>query len=196
VYHSAVRLILASASPRRSELLRAAGYAFDVVPADVDERTRSAESPDAYVRRVALDKARVVAACVPDALVLAADTCVVIDGHILGKPIDGADGARMLRLLSGRAHEVLTGVAVIGPAGTSVESASSRVVFATLTEGDIAWYLASGEPADKAGAYAIQGLASRFVERIDGSCSNVVGLPVAVASRMLREQGFMGQPAD
>ena len=196
MYHSAVRLILASASPRRLELLRAAGYVFDVVPADVDERPLAGEFPEAYVCRVALDKARAVGACAPDAVVLAADTCVVVDGLILGKPADEADGLRMLRLLSGRTHEVLTGVAVTGPAGTRVEAASSRVVFAPMTDGEIAWYLASGEPADKAGGYAIQGLASRFVERIDGSCSNVVGLPVAVVYRLLREQGFAGRPAD
>lgn len=196
MYHSAVRLILASASPRRSELLRAAGYTFDVVPADVDERPLCGESPEAYVRRVALDKARAVAACFPDAVVLAADTCVVIDGLILGKPSDAADGSRMLRLLSGRTHEVLTGVAVTGPAGTRVEASCSHVAFAPLTDGEIAWYLASGEPADKAGGYAIQGLASRFVEQVDGSYSNVVGLPVAVVYRLLCEQGFMDRPAD
>ena len=196
VYHSGVRLILASASPRRSELLRAAGFVFDVLSADVDEQPLAGEAPDPYVRRVALDKARAVAACVPDATVVAADTCVVVDGLILGKPADAQDAARMLRLLSGRAHEVLTGVAVIGPAGVCVESSSSHVVFAPLSEGEIAWYVASGEPRDKAGAYAIQGLASRFVEEVDGSYSNVVGLPVALVYRMLREQGFMGRPAD
>jgi septum formation protein len=196
VYHSAVRLILASASPRRSELLRAAGFAFDVLAADIDEQPLPGEVPDAYVRRVAFDKARAVAACMPDATVLAADTCVVVDGLILGKPSDPDDAARMLRMLSGRTHEVLTGVAVIGPAGTRVESSSSHVVFAPLSDGEIAWYVASGEPGDKAGAYAIQGLASRFVEEVDGSYSNVVGLPVALVYRLLREQGFMGRTAD
>jgi septum formation protein len=196
VYHCAVRLILASASPRRSELLRAAGFDFQVVPADVDERPLPGESPDTYVRRVALDKALAVAACLPDAVVLAADTCVVVDDAILGKPADEADAASMLAMLSGRPHDVLTGVAVIGPAGTRVESADSRVVFAPLSAGEIAWYVASGEPSDKAGAYAIQGLASRFVERVEGSYSNVVGLPVALVYRLLREQGFLGRAAD
>jgi septum formation protein len=196
VYHSAVRLILASASPRRSELLRAAGYDFQVLPADVDERPLPGEAPDPYVRRVALDKARAVAVGLPDAVVLAADTCVVADDAILGKPLDEEDAARMLRMLSGRAHDVLTGVAVIGPAGTRVESADSRVVFAPLSAGEIAWYVASGEPADKAGAYAIQGLASRFVERVEGSYSNVVGLPVSLVYRLLAEQGFMSRTAD
>jgi septum formation protein len=196
VYHSAMRLILASASPRRSELLRAAGFDFQVVPAEVDERPLPAEAPDDYVRRVALDKARAVAASMPDAVVLAADTCVVVDDAILGKPVDAADAARMLAVLSGRPHDVLTGVAVIGPAGVQVESADSRVVFASLSAAEIAWYVASGEPADKAGAYAIQGLASRYVERVEGSYSNVVGLPVAVVYRLLREQGFMGGSAD
>ena len=196
MYHSAVRLILASASPRRAELLRAAGFEFDVVPADVDERPQPGEQPDAYVCRVALDKARAVAACLSDAVVLAADTCVVVDGLILGKPADGDDAARMLQMLSGRSHVVLTGVAVIGPAGIRVEASSSHVVVAGLSSGDIAWYVASGEPADKAGAYAIQGLASRFVEAVDGSYSNVVGLPVALVYRLLCEQGSMSRPAD
>ena len=196
MYHSAVRLILASASPRRAELLRAAGFEFDVVPADVDERPQPGEQPDAYVCRVALDKARAVAACLPDAVVLAADTCVVVDGLFLGKPADGDDAARMLQMLSGRSHVVLTGVAVIGPAGIRVEASSSHVVVAGLSSGDIAWYVASGEPADKAGAYAIQGLASRFVEAVDGSYSNVVGLPVALVYRLLCEQGSMSRPAD
>lgn len=196
MYHSAVRLILASASPRRAELLRAAGFEFDVVPADVDERPQPGEQPDAYVCRVALDKARAVAACLSDAVVLAADTCVVVDGLILGKPADGDDAARMLQMLSGRSHVVLTGVAVIGPAGIRVEASSSHVVVAGLSSVEIAWYVASGEPADKAGAYAIQGLASRFVEAVDGSYSNVVGLPVALVYRLLCEQGLMSRPAD
>ena len=196
MYHSAVRLILASASPRRSELLRAAGFDFQVVPADVDERPLPGETPDAYVRRVALDKAMAVAACLPDAVVLAADTCVVVDDAILGKPADEAEAASMLAMLSGRAHDVLTGVVVIGPAGTRVESADSRVEFAPLSAAEIAWYVASGEPSDKAGAYAIQGLASRFVERVEGSYSNVVGLPVALVYRLLLEQGFAARAAD
>jgi septum formation protein len=196
VYHSAVRLILASASPRRAELLRAAGFGFEVVPADVDERSWPGEQPDAYVCRVALDKARAVAACIPDAVVLAADTCVVVDGLILGKPAGGDDAARMLGMLSGRSHVVLTGVAVIGPAGIRVEASSSHVVVAGLSPGEIAWYVDSGEPADKAGAYAIQGLASRFVEAVDGSYSNVVGLPVALVYRLLCEQGLMSRPTD
>jgi septum formation protein len=167
-----------------------------VVPADVDERPQPGEQPDAYVCRVALDKARAVAACLSDAVVLAADTCVVVDGLILGKPADGDDAARMLQMLSGRSHVVLTGVAVIGPAGIRVEASSSHVVVAGLSSVEIAWYVASGEPADKAGAYAIQGLASRFVEAVDGSYSNVVGLPVALVYRLLCEQGSLSRPAD
>lgn len=196
MYHSGVRLILASASPRRAELLRAAGFQFEVMPADVDEQPWPDEAADPYVRRVALDKARVVALAAPDGIVLAADTSVVVDGAILGKPSDPADAARMLRRLSGRTHEVLTGVAMLGPAGTRVESSFSHVRFNALSEAEIAWYVASGEPADKAGAYAIQGLGSRFVEEVDGSYSNVVGLPVALVYRMLREQGFMAGAAD
>lgn len=196
MYHSGVRLILASGSPRRAELLRAAGFHFEVIAADIDEQPWPDEAADPYVRRVALDKARVVALAAPDGIILAADTSVVVDGAILGKPSDPTDAARMLRMLSGRTHEVLTGVAILGPAGTRVESSSSHVRFDALTEAEIAWYVASGEPADKAGAYAIQGLGSRFVEEVDGSYSNVVGLPVALVYRMLREQGFMAGPAD
>jgi septum formation protein len=187
------RIILASASPRRAELLRAAGIAFDVRPADVDEQVHDGEPPDAYVRRVADAKARAIHQQWPDRVVLAADTTVVADGHVLGKPIDREDARRMLRLLSGRTHQVMTGVAVIGPQGagegeTRIEV--TTVEIAPLGDADIAWYVASGEPMDKAGAYAIQGLASRFVTRIEGSYSNVVGLPVALVHEMLEVFGW------
>lgn len=179
------RVILASASPRRAELLRAAAIDFDVQPADVDETVHEGETPEAYVRRVAIEKARALASRVPDAVVLAADTTVVVDAHILAKPADDEDARRMLRMLSGRSHEVLTGVCVARGRDEETRVASTLVTFAPLTDEEIAWYVASGEPADKAGAYAIQGLASRFVTRIDGSYSNVVGLPVAVVYEML-----------
>ena len=177
-------LLLASASPRRAELLRAAGFAFDVQPADVDESVRDGEAPADYVRRVAEDKARAALAAAPGRVVLAADTTVVVDTHILAKPADDADAARMLRRLAGRRHEVLTGVCV---AARSVDCRveTTAVEFARLTDEEIAWYVASGEPRDKAGAYAIQGLASRFVTRLEGSYSNVVGLPVALVYEML-----------
>lgn len=183
----AARLVLASASPRRAELLRAAGVEFDVMPAHVDEAVRDGETPADYVTRVAAAKAYVVHPRVPDRMVLAADTTVVVDEHILGKPDDVDDARRMLRVLSGRTHEVLTGVSLISGAG-SIDTRLDRttVEFAPLTTAEIDWYVASGEPMDKAGAYAIQGLASRFVRRIDGSYSNVVGLPVALVCEMLR----------
>ena len=166
--------------------MRAAGYTFDVQVPDVDERTRPGEAPDRYVERVATEKAaRIAAGLREPAAVLAADTAVVVDGDILGKPLDDADGARMLRLLSGRVHVVMTGVAL--HAGDSclsiVETTAVHVV--PLSEEQIAWYIASGEGNDKAGGYAIQGLASRFIPRIEGSYSNVVGLPMAAVARLL-----------
>ena len=184
------RIILASASPRRAELLRAAGIAFDVLPADVDESARPDETPETYVRRVAEEKARAVAERASNRIVLAADTTVVIDNEMLGKPTDDEDAKRMLRLLSGRVHAVLTAVTVLrGPKG-STEVARTDVEFAPLTDEEIAWYVATGEPRDKAGAYAIQGYASRFVTRIAGSYANVVGLPVALVVQMFKSAGF------
>jgi septum formation protein len=182
-----VRLLLASQSPRRAELLRAAGFSFDVQPADVDETLRTGEAPEDYVRRVAADKARVVLPAARDRVVLAADTTVVVDHHILAKPDDNQDARRMLRLLSGRGHEVMTGVTVATRARDITDLEITRVVFAPLSDEEIEWYVASGEPADKAGAYAVQGLASRFVTRIEGSYSNVVGLPVALVYKLLTD---------
>lgn len=179
-------VILASASPRRADLLTAAGVAFEVRTVDVDERPFDAETAVDYVVRVAVDKARACPAST-DAVILAADTVVVVDGRILGKPADDADAARMLRLLSGRGHHVLTGVAVRRGERVAVEVDSTAVTFAPLSDTEIAWYVASREPRDKAGAYAVQGLASRFVERVEGSHSNVVGLPVARVCRMLAD---------
>lgn len=182
------RIVLGSASPRRAELLRAAGIEFDVMHADVDESVHRGERPDAYVRRVAEAKARAVAGRDRARLVVAADTTVVIDDMMLGKPVDDDDAKRMLYLLSGRTHEVLTAVAVsrAGISGPLVEVERTEVEFAPLTEFEIEWYVATGEPRDKAGAYAIQGYASRFVTRIDGSYSNVVGLPIALVYEMLK----------
>jgi septum formation protein len=186
------RIVLASASPRRAELLRAAGFEFDVQPARVDESVHADERPEQYVRRVADAKARTVLAHAGDAVVLAADTTVVIDGQILGKPVDDADASRMLRLLSGRRHQVLTAVTLARHARVLTSIAITDVKFAPLSDDEIAWYIATGEPFDKAGAYAVQGFASRFVARIDGSYSNVVGLPVALVYAMLRELGVIG----
>jgi septum formation protein len=182
------RIVLASASPRRAELLRAAGIEFDVMHADVDETVHPGERPDVYVRRVAEAKAGVVAARERERHVLAADTIVVIDGAMLGKPVNDHDAKRMLCLLSGRTHEVLTAVAVCraGMSTPLVDVERTEVEFTPLTEFEIDWYVATGEPRDKAGAYAIQGYASRFVTRIDGSYSNVVGLPIALVYEMLK----------
>ncbi len=182
-------LVLASRSPRRAELLTAAGFEFSVEPADVDERARPGESPDVYVCRVARDKARLVGRRRPSDIVIAADTVVVVDGTVLGKPADDADAAAMLRRLSGRAHEVLTGVGIEATGYSQVELDRTIVFFDALSDEDIKWYVESGEPRDKAGAYGIQGLASRFVPRIDGSYTNVVGLPVALVARLLRQLG-------
>jgi septum formation protein len=180
------RIVLASASPRRAELLRSAGIEFDVMPAHVDETAHGSESAEAYVRRVAEAKARVIAAKARDRTVLAADTTVVVDSQMLGKPTDDGDAKRMLRLLSGRAHQVVTGVTVVSGSAITTRVESTEVEFATLSEEDIAWYVATGEPHDKAGAYAIQGYASRFVTRIAGSYSNVVGLPIALVYDLLK----------
>jgi septum formation protein len=232
-----VGLILASASPRRSELLQAAGVSFEIRSADVDESPRSGETPDAYVRRLSEDKARAVAAHAAGRPVLAADTIVLAGGEMLGKPRDAQDATRMLRLLSGTSHEVLTGVCLavtavraprvfverdptrivalpespsmpsharqrrerpdrpapvhdVHPA-VDVRVAVTAVEFSPLTEAEIAWYVGTGEPLDKAGAYAVQGLASRFVRRLDGSYSNVVGLPVALVYEMCTDAGIL-----
>ena len=180
------RIVLASASPRRAELLRSAGIDFDVQPANVDETILDGEVPIDYVSRLAEAKARLVYELDVRRTVLAADTAVVVDAHILGKPVDETDASRMLRMLSGRSHEVLTAVSIFRP-GQIVDTRvdATTVAFAQLSETDINWYVSSGEPMDKAGAYAVQGLASRFVTRIEGSYSNVVGLPVALVYQML-----------
>jgi septum formation protein len=184
-------LILASASPRRAELLGAAGIGFDVQVADVDESRYPGEAPHLYVARLAEAKARAVAQKAAERAVLGADTVVVADDHVLGKPADRADAERMLESLSGRTHLVLTGVCVVAPGHLDVEVAATTVEFRALAPAEIQWYVASGEPMDKAGAYAIQGLASRFVTRIDGSYSNVVGLPVELVVRMCAEAGIL-----
>jgi septum formation protein len=234
-----VRLILASASPRRAELLRAAGFEFDVVVADVDEAVRLGEVPAAYVRRLAAEKSAAVgrgfpprqggsAASAPEALppslklrrtavalaeagrraspeldgsanerrieraapqtpiILGADTTVVVDGEILGKPRDDDEVAAMLRKLSGKRHNVLTGISLRQGAYEVGRVETTEVAFRELSEEEVEWYVASGEGRDKAGAYAIQGRAARFIPRIDGSYSNVVGLPIAAVAELMR----------
>lgn len=179
--------ILASASPRRAELLTQAGFTFEVQAADVDETLLADEAAADYVARVARAKAAAVARRhPPDAVILAADTTVVVDGGVLGKPADAAEATRMLSLLSGRVHEVLTAVVVRRGDRERVEVASTQVTFLALTAAEIAWYVETGEPDGKAGAYGIQGRAARFVDRIDGSWSNVVGLPIATVWQMMR----------
>jgi len=182
-------LILASASPRRAELLRAAGISFIVRIANVDESVHDGESPRDYVRRVAREKASAVERGA-DEFVLAADTTVVVDDAILAKPLDSGDAARMLRQLSGRWHDVLTGVCLVRGGKVDLRVADTRVEFAPMSEAEIAAYVASGEPMDKAGAYGIQGLASRFVREVRGSYTNVVGLPVALVYDMLTGAGW------
>jgi septum formation protein len=185
------RLILASASPRRRELLGGLGLAFEVIVAGIDERPWPGEAPASYTLRNASEKAHEVRGRLPpgeELRVLAADTIVVQDGHILEKPEDAAHAAAMLRRLSGRPHEVITGVCLVETRGgvwrEDGEAVVTRVVFRALTEEEIAAYVATGEPMDKAGAYAIQGGAGRFVDHVEGSYTNVVGLPVETVKRL------------
>jgi septum formation protein len=179
-----VTLILASSSPRRAALLEAAGYAFDVRVAEVDETPRPGETAEALVRRLAQLKARAVLRAGHE-VVLAADTTVACAGLILNKPVDATDAAHMLRRLSGRDHEVFTGVTLRHAGGEETLVERTVVWFTAMSEEDIAWYVATGEPMGKAGAYGIQGRASRFVTRVDGSYTNVVGLPTAQVAKHL-----------
>jgi len=182
-------LVLASQSPRRADILRQAGIPFVVRAVEVDETPLPEERPEDYVRRLAEEKARAVPAD-PGETVLAADTTVVVDNEMLAKPADAADASRMLALLSGRCHEVLTGICLRRGAQFLTDWASTRVWFGPMSGDEIASYVASGEPMDKAGAYAIQGLASKYIERIDGCYFNVVGLPVALVYRHLSKSNF------
>jgi septum formation protein len=182
-------IVLASASPRRAELLTLAGFRFVVDPADVDETEHPEERPDDYVLRVARDKAQTVARRRPDRVVLAADTTVVAAGEILAKPADVADAVRMLELLSDAVHDVWTGVVVVADGKEASERVLTRVHLRAMTPEEIRWYVATGEPMGKAGAYGIQGRAARFIDWIEGSWSNVVGLPVATVDRLLARVG-------
>ena len=185
------RLILASASPRRRELLTQAGYTFSVEAADLDESLREGEAPDAYVLRLAEEKTRAIfarhGAADGDVMVLGADTCVVCDGEILGKPVDAKDAMRMLRMLSGRTHKVLTGVAAVTRAGAVSDVETTEVTFSAIPEAQLAAYCTTDEPLDKAGGYGIQGRAARWIPRIDGCYFNVMGLPIARVVRMIEE---------
>ena len=185
------KLVLASASPRRAEILRAVGWPFEVLPADVDEAREPGEDAVAYVTRLAKEKALVAAGRVDAGrLVLAADTTVVSDGEILEKPHDAEDARRMLSLLSGKWHEVLTGVALLRVGAENqcvVDHEATRVLFAEMSDAEIAWYVASGEPMGKAGAYAVQGRASLFIDEIQGDYFNIVGLPIKLVYELWRQ---------
>jgi septum formation protein len=182
-------LVLASSSPRRAEILRAVGWSFETSPADVDESLLKGEAPEDYVRRLAREKAGAAASARLFGLVLGADTTVVVEGEILGKPRDEAEARRMLRRLSGRWHEVLTGVALVraetGRALVGMER--TRVRFAEMSNDEIEWHVRTGDLLDKAGAYAIQGRAALFIEAIEGDYWNVVGLPVRLVYELAKE---------
>lgn len=215
--------MLASASPRRQELLHNAGIAFTVQPADIDETPLEGESPEECAERLAREKALAIWRMRPQDVILGADTIVVVDGILLGKPFDAGDAARMLRLLSGRQHQVITGVCLVRTAAgdhLSVASGSARspvtsaiqnagtdpcittahettlVTMSDISDREIQEYAASGEPMDKAGAYAIQGMASRWIPRIEGDYGNVVGLPMALVYKMLRNPGNSDRKSD
>jgi len=181
------KLILASASPRRAEILRSVGWPFEALPAHIDESREEGEKADAYVERIALAKAEAAAIHSPGSLVLGADTVVVIEDQILGKPRDEGDATRMLRVLNGRRHQVLTGVALVNDATgqSTVAHEVTDVTFAEMSDEEINWYVATGEPMDKAGAYAIQGHGALFIKEIRGDYFNVVGLPVRLLYRLI-----------
>ena len=195
-------LVLASASPRRQELLRSAGIPFTVKAANVPEQRLPAERPTEYAERLARDKARAVwknAKSRSNLFVLGADTIVVVDNHVLEKPASESEAVRMLRQLSGKVHCVITSVCLIGPRGQGkfedLRSEITRVCFQTVSEAEIRDYVATGEPMDKAGAYAIQGFAGRWIPRIEGCYFNVVGLPTSLVYRMLQEHSVLkGEP--
>ncbi len=194
-------LILASASPRRQELLRNAGIEFTVQPTNIPEVPRDRELPKTFAERLAREKALAIFSQHRDTFVLGADTIVIVDSEILGKPRDADDAARMLHKLSGRTHQVITGICILGQAKSAVgdqlpvhyfedvRTETTQVTMCALTTDDIRSYIATGEPMDKAGAYAIQGIASRWISRIEGDYFNVVGLPMSLVYRMLREHG-------
>jgi septum formation protein len=190
------KLILASASPRRAEILRAVGWPFETLAVDIDESRRAGEAAALYVERLARAKADAAGLRAPGSIILGADTVVVVEKEILGKPRDDEDARRMLRLLRDRWHQVLTGVAVVnGEAGSSkVAHEVTEVRFAAMSEDEIGWYVATGEPNDKAGAYAIQGQGARFIKEIRGDYLNVVGLPVRLLYEVLGPGRALARP--
>ena len=186
-----MELILASASPRRREILAAAGIGCRVVTSGIEESPLPGEAPEMYARRLALEKAEAVARQEPG-LILAADTIVVLGESILEKPADPEDAGRMLAMLAGHSHQVITGIAIVHPGGVVVDAERTWVRFSPLASDEIRDYVATGEPLGKAGAYAIQGRASRFVASIEGCYFNVVGLPLSRVYRHLRDLGWSG----
>ena len=185
-----MKMILASGSPRRRELLEMLGMSFSVIPAKGEEAAHPELSAGELVKELSRAKAREVAAQYPDCLVIGADTVVAVDGEVLGKPKNEDDARRMLRLLSGREHEVFTGVTVICPGREVIRSERTAVRFREMSDEEIGAYIATGEPMDKAGAYGIQGRASLYIEGIDGEYFNVMGLPVCALGNMLKEAGM------
>lgn len=183
------RLVLASASPRRADLLTTLGLSFDVMAADVDESELDGEDPATYVERVARLKAATIAAAAPDAVVIAADTTVVLDGQILAKPLHADDARAMLTRLAGRTHEVLTAVVITDGEQLATRVSSTAVTFGPISAAELDWYVATGEPLDKAGAYGIQGAGGLLVTRIDGSYHTVVGLPLDALRDAVAELG-------
>ena len=185
--HLCEKLILASGSPRRKELLTAAGWPFEAITAGIDESLKPDEDPATYVQRLALSKAEAVAEKLDHGLVLGADTTVVVDGHILAQPVDDADAKRMLQLLNNKWHEVLTGVAVVRVGGESrVQYETTRVRFAEMSDRELDWYISTGEARGKAGAYGIQGAAGLFIEEIQGDYFNIVGLPLRLVYELIK----------
>ena len=181
------KLILASGSPRRKELLTAVGWEFEAITAGIDESLLPGENPATYVQRLAKSKAEAVAAKLDKGLVLGADTTVVVDDQILGQPVDDADARRMLQLLSGKWHEVLTGVALVRVGGGwRVDYETTRVRFAEMNDAELDWYISTGEARGKAGAYGIQGAAGLFIREIEGDYFNIVGLPIRLVYELVK----------
>ena len=185
------KLVLASSSPRRAELLRNATIPFTICAVNITEARRPQEWPEDYVRRVAEEKAKVARTRYADKFVLGADTVVIVEGQVLGKPADAKDARRMLHLLSAGSHLVTTGVCLLGPKVEDTRAETTTVSFSPLSDEEIAEYVSTGEPMDKAGAYAIQGIASRWVTHLEGCYFNVMGLPVPLVYRMLQKHGLV-----
>ncbi len=174
-----MQIILASGSPRRKELFSHLGLDFELTIPEVDEKVRKGETPEDFCCRISAEKAHAVARHNPDSLVIAADTIVVVEGTILGKPVDDREAFEFLRLLQDRTHEVLTGYTIMHREASRTRTIVTRVHFRTMSSQEIQWYVSTGEPRDKAGAYAVQGIGSIFIDRIEGSCTNVIGLPMS-----------------